>query len=95
MTQQLTFDGPALRDAGIAKLERHPWLERARWMALVLCQRKGSVTSDDLHDVMEPPPHENCYGAVFRDKRFRPTGERVQTKRASGHARWIQVWELA
>lgn len=93
--------GLALRDIGVAKLERHEWLQKARGWAELLCKRNGSVTSDDVHYAMEarysaePPPHPNCFGALFRDKRFKATGERVQTKRASGHARWIQIWRLA
>ena len=95
MNQQLTL-GQTLRDVGVAKLERHHhWLERAREFAVRYCKAYGSITSDDVHHVMEDPPHPNCYGALFRDKRFVPTGERVQTNRASGHAREIRVWRLA
>jgi hypothetical protein len=45
--------------------------------------------------VMGPPPHNNCYGAIFKDRRFRSTGERVRSKRPEAHGRWIEVWRLA
>ena len=91
MTQQLALD---LRDAGIASLERHPWLERARQEALWVALRHGTVTSDEVYAYVEPPPHENCWGALFKDKRFKSTGTHVQSRRPSAHGRWIQVWTI-
>ncbi len=90
---QLALD---LRDAGIASLQRHPWLEDAREWAMKLCRAglSGTVTSDDVHRLVPAPPHENCWGAMFKDKRFKSTGTHVQSKRPSAHGRWIQVWEL-
>ena len=91
MTQQLALD---LRDAGIASLERHPWLHMARVVALGIARRDGYVTSDKLQESMHdwPPPHVNCFGAVFKCPMFRSTGF-VQSQRPESHARWIQVWE--
>ena len=90
MTQQLALD---LRDAGIASLERHPWLARARAKALeIALHQHGMVTSDDVQAQMDPPPHENCWGALFKDKRFRSTGTHVQSRRPPAHGRWIQIW---
>ncbi|KKK50460.1 hypothetical protein LCGC14_3124820, partial [marine sediment metagenome] len=54
----------------------------------------AAITSDTLHDVMGTPPHPNCYGAIFHDKRFVATGERVRSKRPEAHGRWIEVWRL-
>jgi hypothetical protein len=42
-----------------------------------------------------PPPHDNCYGTIFHDKRFVATGERVRSTRPEAHGRWIEVWRLA
>ncbi len=92
MSHQL---GLALRDEGIAKLERHEWMEEARLAAEAMCHIVGYVTSDILHCELDEPPHVNCWGAVFHDKRFRWDGTWVQTKRPSGHARWIRRWVLA
>ncbi|KKK61302.1 hypothetical protein LCGC14_3015700 [marine sediment metagenome] len=98
MTQQLTLDeGLRLRDAGIASLERHPWLERARRAAVRLCELQEWVTSDDVQDAMrdDPAPHVNAWGALFHDRRFQSTGRTIKTKRRQGHYRDIKVWRLA
>ncbi len=95
---QLSFPtGEELRDAGIASLERHPWLERARLAAVRLCELQGWATSDDVQKWMadDPAPHVNCWGALFHDKRFAWTGEYVKSKRPEAHARIIRVWRLA
>lgn len=95
MTTQPPLTGLALRDAGIESLERHPWLNMARTAARLICFQAGRVTTDDLHHVMGPPPHDNCYGAIFHDKRFVATGERVRSTRPEAHGREIRVWRLA
>lgn len=89
------WKGERLRDAGIAKLERHEWMEDARLTAEAICLHRGTVSTDALHDIVSEPPHVNCFGAIFHDKRFKSTGRFIQSKRKESHARWIQVWELA
>lgn len=93
--RQLPLTGLELKEQGIASLERHDWVGRARVHAEAICSRLGYTTSDDLHRVMGDPPHPNCYGAIFHDKRFRATGERVRSKRPEAHGREIRVWRLA
>ncbi len=104
MTTQLTLTGLELRDRGIESLERHRWVDEARKAAVLICyrtfdgRRYGPVTSDDVHELMDyygKPPHPNCYGAIFHDKRFVATGERVRSTRPEAHGRWIMVWRLA
>ena len=96
---QLALTGLELKEQGIASLERHRWVDKARIVAEGLCRAawwvSGTVTSDDIHVVMETPPHDNCYGAIFHDKRFKTTGERVRSKRPEAHGREIRVWRLA
>ncbi len=91
---QLALTGLELKEQGIASVSRHRWVDAARTAAYVACHYFGSVTSDRLHDVMEPPPHDNCYGAVFHDRRFAWTGEYVKSKRPEAHYRDIKVWRL-
>jgi hypothetical protein len=93
-SHQLALTGLELRDQGIASVSRYPWVDRARVVALRLCMEWGTITTDDVHHVMEDPPHNNCYGAIFKDKRFVWTGEWVQSKRPEAHARVIRVWRL-
>ena len=95
ITRQLPLTGLQLKEQGQQSLERHPWLNMARDTAARLCAANGTVTSDDLHIVMATPPHDNCYGAIFKDKRFVSTGERVRSMRPEAHGRWIEVWRLA
>ncbi len=95
MTPQLALTGLELRTKGIESLERHRWVDNARVAAVALIAHFGWVTSDRLHDVMGPPPHPSCYGAIFKDQRFVATGERVRSTRPAAHGRWIEVWRLA
>ena len=94
MARQLPLTGLELRDQGIESLERHSWVDRARNWAEVYCRHWDAVTSDDIHFVMDYPPHPNCYGAIFKDKRFVATGERVRSTRPEAHGRWVMVWRL-
>ena len=86
--------GLELKEQGIESLERHRWVDNARVAAVALAAHFGWVTSDKLHDVMGTPPHDNCYGAIFHDKRFVWTGERVRSTRPEAHGRDIKVWRL-
>ncbi|KKL80658.1 hypothetical protein LCGC14_2002530 [marine sediment metagenome] len=91
---QLPLTGLELKERGIASVSRNRWVDNARVAAVALAQHFGWVTSDRLHDVMGPPPHDNCYGAIFKDQRFVATGERVRSTRPEAHGRWIEVWRL-
>ena len=91
---QLPLTGLELKERGIASVSRHRWVDNARVAAVALAQHFGWVTSDRLHDVMGPPPHPSCYGAIFHDKRFRRTGQYVKSKRPSAHGREIRIWRL-
>ncbi len=92
---QLPLTGLELKEQGIASLERHRWVDNARVAAVALCSYFGEVNSDDIHDVMPEPPHVNCVGAIFHDKRFAWTGQYVKSKRPEAHGRVIRVWTLA
>ncbi len=92
---QLPLTGLELKEQGIASVERHRWVDDAREAAVGFCRVYGEVSSDDLHDVMDIPPHDNCYGAIFKDQRFVATGERVRSTRPEAHGRWIEIWRMA
>ena len=93
--RQLPLSGLELRDQGIESLERHGWVDDARTAAETLARHFGYVTSDSVHRVMGTPPNDNCYGAIFKDRRFVATGERVKSTRREAHGRDIRVWRLA
>ena len=94
---QLPLTGLELKERGIASVSQYSWVRGTRGVAEAICRVRGTVTTDAVHRVMnaEPPPHPNAWGALFHDKRFRWTGEWVQSKRPEAHARMIRVWRLA
>ncbi len=95
---QPPLTGLELKEQGIASVSRHRWVDKARMEAERFCRTtmNGVVTSDIVHFIMdvEYPPHPNCFGALFHDKRFVATGERVRSTRPEAHGRWIEVWRL-
>jgi hypothetical protein len=94
---QLALTGLELKEQGIASLERHRWVDDARLVAERYCRDTGTVTSDDVHFIMdvEYPPHPNCFGTIFHDRRFVWTGQYVKSTRREAHGREIRVWRLA
>jgi hypothetical protein len=61
--------------------------------------RKGEVfTTDKLHDVFDPAPNDNYWGALMaclQEKGIiRPTGKRVTSKREKANYRKIDEWEV-
>ena len=89
------LSGLAARDIALDTHEvtYRNWLDEARAKAFAHATAHGTVTSDDVHILVPVPAwvHHNAMGAVFRDHRFISTGF-VQTKRKSGHARWIHSY---
>ncbi len=71
-----------------------PWLKEARKIAKDICEKRGTVTSDDLRELIGPPPGigNKIFGAVFRVD-FIPCGS-THTKRPEGHGRAIRVWRV-
>ena len=94
------FEAQRRKRAGIATAEEHSasWIEQARACARDLCERHGTVTADDVREVLYPlgivPSHPNAWGAVFR-KGFRWTGERRVSRVVQGHGNLQRVWRLA
>ena len=89
-------EGRALRDKALGRFEgKAPfWLAKARAAARAICLERGSVTSDDILEVVGPPVGVSLkvMGAVFKGG-FRQVGFR-KTRRPSSHARNIGVWTL-
>ena len=78
------------------------WVKRMREVAVDICVRKGSVTSDDLRRYMlrnsiPPPHHPNAWGGIFRGKvegmRWIEIG-RVKSMKRTNNGRKISVWTL-
>lgn len=99
------FDGPSgaeLKEQAMRQMEGGKgadWLETARDRLAAFCRERPGieVTSDDVHRLTPKPEylHDNILGAVFRDRRFEPTGQWKQTSRPSGRARAVRLYRLA
>ncbi len=74
-----------------------PWLEVARWTAREVCSREGTVTADDVREVLYEagiyPAHPNAWGAVFRCG-FVWTGEWRVSAVPEGHGNLQRVWRV-
>lgn len=106
MGDQLTIDlfdrpvsglsqGIKRRDAGVKKVsdKNTEWLKEAQRIAKMLVNSRGTVCSDDIHEMFPPPlsAHPNVMGAVFRGLGLKVVGFK-QTSRPSGHGRMIKVY---
>jgi len=98
--QSLRSHGSAcetLKRHSLAKVETNAqaWLRIMRAEAIELCQRDGSVSTDELRlyaeHTLQLPEHDNWWGGVFRGPRWKVIGRR-KSRWASNHAREIKVW---
>ncbi len=98
------FTGEELKERGIEQAmqpdARKNVIEWARNVARVECLNHGTVTSDDVVQLMEssgidlPGILGNGMGSIFRTKEFVPTGGFRKSKRPSRHAAMVRVWRL-
>lgn len=87
-----------LRDVGIRTVAENnaEFLEAARACAKLICEGKGTVTSDDVREgCTKLPLHENAWGAVFKSKEFVFTGKYRQSSLVSRRGGMQRVWRLA
>tara|TARA_E500000305_G_scaffold111692_1_gene126814 strand:- start:3945 stop:4256 length:312 start_codon:yes stop_codon:yes gene_type:complete len=75
-------------------------LEKARQIAVevALMRSDRRCSADDVGVEMQkqglPVSLGPAAGSLFRQKHWRFTGDRINSKRVSNHAREIKVWEL-
>jgi hypothetical protein len=84
-----------LKNAGIERAagNRAELLSEARRYAISIAKLKGTVTADDIGRAgFELGP---AAGAVFKDPRFKWTGEFRKSAKVKNHARLLRVWKLA
>ena len=88
------------KEAGIAQAHEHSptWVDLARATARDIARARGTVTADDVREVLYPmgivPAHYNAWGAVFR-KGFRWTGWWRTSRVVGGHGNQQRVWRIA
>jgi hypothetical protein len=78
---------------------RHELLAAARGFAAFIAREYGTVTADDVAELMAANGLDysnlgNAAGSVF-DTRFQWTGRVIPSKRPSTHGRLIREWSLA
>ena len=74
------------------------WIDMARAVARELCRRNGTVTADDVRQILyswgDIPDHHNAWGAVFKGGEFVVTGEWHESAAPSRKGGVQRVWEL-
>lgn len=88
------------RDEAIDRVERHApvaWRVSALGAVRQIALRARAFTTDDIWDLVGPPPEPRAMGAVMRRAGrlgiARPTNRTQQSKRPECHARPLRVWE--
>lgn len=91
------MNGEQLRDQGLSKVEANAkeWIKQARAEAVDIATRKGSVTVNDVRDVMELPKgvHPSAWSAVMRTKKLRVCGF-SRAAHPEAHGRFINRYEV-
>lgn len=85
------------RDEGITRVAENNehFLKVARNIAYALAKKNGRVTSDDVRrNCPLLPLHPNCYGAIWRDRRFAFSGRYVQSEAVSRRGGMQREWVL-
>lgn len=103
MQKLMDFDAAEaerLKTAGMSMAEAsRAWtdLEHARKTAEYIAIVSGTVTADDVADVLAAegyPSLGNAAGSLFKGKQWEFTGEWRKSKRVSSHSRFVRVWRL-
>lgn len=79
--------------AAASTSEAKAWIDLARFHARQVCLKSGSVTADDIRDLLPEPPTPHCVGSVFKAG-FRFSGERRISTHKKNHGRELKVWLL-
>src|SRR5215472_16015410 len=83
----------------LESLGRQELVEVARDIAEEIARKRGGVTADDysrqmLQEGFDPNDLGPAAGCVFRDKRFKQSGEWRKSERVSNHASDLRIWVL-
>jgi hypothetical protein len=98
--QLFDFDeGQRLKAEGMTQAaEQVPTLlEKARQIAVQLCQEQGFITIDDVHAALSESEREilgNAAGSIFRGSHWAFSGDWQPSTRTTNHGRYVRVWRL-
>lgn len=91
----------AARDAGMAlAAEKSDLLSEWRRIALEIALKRSDrrVSIDDVGEEVQrrglPSSLGNAAGSLFKERHWVFTGDRINSKKVSSHAREIKVWQL-
>ena len=90
--------GQRLRDTGVALVTRNnlAWIKWARACMRQMCIATGGVHIDDIRRLADAmgyqPDSSNAWGAIFRERGWRKTGELRPSVRPSNHGHASPVW---
>lgn len=105
MSQPTLFEGQARKTAGmnLATTGAPTWTQLARSAVQALAARPDPFTSEDVIDLVGLPRpgsganRNNAVGAIMsgcaRAGMIKKTGQYVETRRPTSHARIVAVWE--
>lgn len=89
--------GRTLRNAQLDIFEQRDthFLQRARALAVQICQTQGSVSINDIRQNIALPAemHPSVLGAVFKGKQFKAVGF-TEANHPQAHARIIRIYQL-
>ena len=82
----------------LAAMGRQEILAYCRDVAVFLCRRDGTTNSDEVRRYADLPPigsnRQNWMGSIFKDRRFEPTGQVVNSTIKRNHGATIRIWKL-
>jgi hypothetical protein len=85
------------QDQGVALVAKNnaEFLDVARKTARQIAAKHGVVTADDVREVCPMQPrHSNAWGALFRERGWRHTGEFRKSRLVQGHGNLQRVWRF-
>lgn len=89
--------GRALRDSqlDLFELRDREFLERCRALAAEICRHKGTVSINDIRELVSAPPGVSpaVFGAVFKGKQWEVVGI-TQATHPQAHARLIRIYAI-
>lgn len=89
--------GRALRDSqlDLFELRDAEFLERCRALAVDIARRKGTVSINDIRELVSAPPgvSPSVFGAVFKGRQWQVVGV-TQATHPEAHARLIRTYAI-
>lgn len=79
------------------KAVKRDWIDESICFLRFVLPQMRTFSSDDLHDILNPPQHQNWFGvllAAMKNKGMIRRVNAVASKRPEANGRLISVWEV-